>query len=329
MQQSSLSSSPVGQMDFPINCGRPTVGTAEALLDDPELERLLLRLHSSADLPDLWSATRTILDALIPNDAALMYVRFLNFSQGWEASRVFATPKAHKPAGWMQRRRMVDIMPPYILNRPSLPAFRISDVMTDPTELRNTELFRKYMEPEGWHHSASVLFWQEGSRLHSEIVMRRTESHGDFTPGEMALLSRLRPHFNTVLDRIAKMRSGAEAPLALRLERDRRLRNSNPRARLGVAADEISGNPTELVRLAGGARAERQAETPIPKRAAFSDKERLVLRLAVGGVSNGEISKCLGVTTHTVKWHLANIYSKLGVKNRTAAVSAALAMGIV
>jgi LuxR family maltose regulon positive regulatory protein len=54
-----------------------------------------------------------------------------------------------------------------------------------------------------------------------------------------------------------------------------------------------------------------------------------VLRLAAGGVSNDQISRCIGVTVHTVKWHLANVYLKLGVKNRTAAVRAALAMELV
>jgi LuxR family maltose regulon positive regulatory protein len=64
-------------------------------------------------------------------------------------------------------------------------------------------------------------------------------------------------------------------------------------------------------------------------RVAFSDKERAVLRLAASGVSNEEIARCLGVSIHTVKWHLTNVYSKLGVKNRTAAVKAALAMDLV
>jgi LuxR family transcriptional regulator, maltose regulon positive regulatory protein len=52
------------------------------------------------------------------------------------------------------------------------------------------------------------------------------------------------------------------------------------------------------------------------------------LSLAASGVSNAEISKRLGITVHTVKWHLANIYVKLGVKNRTAAVKVALTMDL-
>jgi LuxR family maltose regulon positive regulatory protein len=66
-----------------------------------------------------------------------------------------------------------------------------------------------------------------------------------------------------------------------------------------------------------------------PTRFAFSDKERAALRLAASGVSNEEIARRLGVTIHTIKWHLANVYTKLGVRNRTAAVKVALAMDLV
>ena len=42
------------------------------------------------------------------------------------------------------------------------------------------------------------------------------------------------------------------------------------------------------------------------------------------GLSNDEIARGLGVTVHAVKFHLASIYRKLGVANRTQAATAFL-----
>lgn len=52
----------------------------------------------------------------------------------------------------------------------------------------------------------------------------------------------------------------------------------------------------------------------------LTDKEQRVYALLVGGLSNAEISKQLNVAVTTTKWHLKNIYQKLGVANRTEAI---------
>jgi ATP/maltotriose-dependent transcriptional regulator MalT len=44
-----------------------------------------------------------------------------------------------------------------------------------------------------------------------------------------------------------------------------------------------------------------------------------VLRLAAEGRSNRDVAKVLWVTDQTVKFHLANVYRKLGVSNRVEA----------
>jgi DNA-binding CsgD family transcriptional regulator len=42
------------------------------------------------------------------------------------------------------------------------------------------------------------------------------------------------------------------------------------------------------------------------------------------GLTNGQMAARLGVTPHAVKFHLASIYRKLGVSNRTEAAVAFL-----
>jgi LuxR family maltose regulon positive regulatory protein len=55
----------------------------------------------------------------------------------------------------------------------------------------------------------------------------------------------------------------------------------------------------------------------------LSDRELEVLHLIAAGASNQQIAEKLVLTVGTVKWHLSNIYSKLGVNSRTQAVAQA------
>ena len=56
----------------------------------------------------------------------------------------------------------------------------------------------------------------------------------------------------------------------------------------------------------------------------LTKKERELLPLLVKGLPNQEIANQLHISTATVKYHLANIYSKLGVRNRVEATNIAL-----
>jgi LuxR family maltose regulon positive regulatory protein len=61
----------------------------------------------------------------------------------------------------------------------------------------------------------------------------------------------------------------------------------------------------------------------------LSDRELEVLRLIDQGLSNSEIAAKLVLSTGTVKVHSHNIFSKLGVSNRTQAVNKARALGLI
>ncbi len=61
----------------------------------------------------------------------------------------------------------------------------------------------------------------------------------------------------------------------------------------------------------------------------LSAREIEVLELVARGTSNKEIAKELWVSETTVKTHLLHIFDKLGVTDRTAAVTAALKRGII
>lgn len=61
----------------------------------------------------------------------------------------------------------------------------------------------------------------------------------------------------------------------------------------------------------------------------LSAREIEVLELVARGFSNKEVGKELHISTATVKTHLIHIYGKLGVDDRTAAVTTALERGII
>ncbi|MEK3758274.1 response regulator transcription factor [Paenibacillus sp. FSL P4-0338] len=61
----------------------------------------------------------------------------------------------------------------------------------------------------------------------------------------------------------------------------------------------------------------------------LTDKELLILQLVARGFKSKEIAFDMGVTERTIKSHLTNIYSKLGVESRAQAVATAIEQGIL
>lgn len=67
----------------------------------------------------------------------------------------------------------------------------------------------------------------------------------------------------------------------------------------------------------------------LPNPEALTPKETEVLRLVAAGYSNKEISSALNKSEGTIKNHVSNILSKLGVRDRTRAVLRAIEGGLI
>jgi DNA-binding NarL/FixJ family response regulator len=65
------------------------------------------------------------------------------------------------------------------------------------------------------------------------------------------------------------------------------------------------------------------------KEAGLTGREVMIVRAVARGLSNEAIAKELFVAEQTVKFHLTNIYRKLGVTNRTEAARYAFEQGLV
>jgi DNA-binding NarL/FixJ family response regulator len=68
------------------------------------------------------------------------------------------------------------------------------------------------------------------------------------------------------------------------------------------------------------------ADEPAPP--ALTERERSILSAVASGMTTAAISRDLWISEHTIKFHLTNIYRKLGVANRAGAVRYALERGI-
>jgi DNA-binding NarL/FixJ family response regulator len=92
-----------------------------------------------------------------------------------------------------------------------------------------------------------------------------------------------------------------------------------------VAAGETVLAPSIAAKLVSRVRADAASIAP----PALSPREREVLVLVAEGRSNPEIAKALYIGEATVKTHLLHAFEKLGVNDRTRAVTRAMELGLL
>jgi LuxR family maltose regulon positive regulatory protein len=102
------------------------------------------------------------------------------------------------------------------------------------------------------------------------------------------------------------------------------LRTSEPG---GANTDPDRAYIEQLLAASGSDLGRQHVRTHLTER--LSDRERDMLLLLVNGITNREIAGQLFVSENTVKFHLKNIYSKLGVSNRLQAINTARALRLI
>jgi DNA-binding NarL/FixJ family response regulator len=141
----------------------------------------------------------------------------------------------------------------------------------------------------------------------------------------LEVLERLRERYERVA---VVMLSGIADPELVRAALERGasafvLKEVHPRDLASALRQAVLGSifrPLDLLRHSGGDAAER---------AGLSKRELSILEVLQEGASNQEIAQRLFLAEQTVKFHLTNIYRKLGVATRTEAVRQAYATGVL
>jgi two-component system, NarL family, response regulator LiaR len=118
------------------------------------------------------------------------------------------------------------------------------------------------------------------------------------------------------------------------------VRNALRAGAIGYLLKDVSAD--ELARAIRGAHSGRASLSPEAAQALvhsenqspapghdLTERERVVLALMVEGLTNTQIAARLVVSPSTIKTHVSNILSKLGVASRSEAVALALRSGLV
>jgi len=103
---------------------------------------------------------------------------------------------------------------------------------------------------------------------------------------------------------------------------------THPGALTTLVRETINGHVVHVSKRAARTRGTR-LRAVAPEGLSLTPRELEVLQLVASGSSNGEIAQSLWVTEQTVKFHLSNVYRKLGVANRTEASHYAHVNGLV
>ncbi len=90
----------------------------------------------------------------------------------------------------------------------------------------------------------------------------------------------------------------------------------------------VSRSAAFLPRAVGDPATRDGAEAPVFIEA-LTPREHDVLAGVADGLGNRTIAETLGISEHTVKFHLASLFGKLGVSTRTKAIQRGLQLGII
>jgi len=230
-------------------------------------------------------------------------------------------------------------------------ALKLSDFLTR-SELRRTSIYWDYFRP--WAAEYTMAVGLDAPLTHTKVFLFNRAGGRDFGERDRAVLNFLRPHLANLYEAAQARRRAAQAVELLEeadaglviLDGAGRIEHATPKALRLLQAyfrDYRSGLPEEIaewildarnapspeplrveggelslvIHVVGGALLLEEERDPPP----LTEREREILDLVAAGKTNAEISEAIWIAPGTVRKHLENIYEKLGVHSRTAAVA--------
>jgi DNA-binding NarL/FixJ family response regulator len=165
---------------------------------------------------------------------------------------------------------------------------------------------------------------QRARALRPDVVLMDLQMPGLDGPGAIAALREQAPGVRVLV--LTTYGTDADITRAVDAGVTGYLLKDAPREQLfgairAAARGESVLSPSVATRVLGRMRA--------PAEEALSPRELEILQAVARGLSNKEIGRQLYVSEATVKTHLLRIFGKLGVDDRTAAVTLALERGIM
>jgi DNA-binding CsgD family transcriptional regulator len=230
-------------------------------------------------------------------------------------------------------------------------AMKVSDFLSR-AELRRREIYWEWFRPDGVEYEISVGL--DAPLSHTKMFIFDRTGGRDFTERDRSVLDFLRPHLARIYE-TAKLRRTAREALALLERTDAALVVLEGADRVAFATPEAWRLLATYFHSSGAClphevtdwlREQRQALSPEPlmvergeesvvvhlvegsllleeQREAprLTERESEILDLVAEGRTNAEIAEALWIAPGTVRKHLENVYEKLEVHTRTAAVA--------
>jgi DNA-binding CsgD family transcriptional regulator len=258
-----------------------------------------------------------------------------------------------EPAVAAFRRREPELWQVWGAQHPTVPArsggnggkeaVRFSDII-DRRAYQRLPVYHHFLRPLGIEYELGMRLCLPSGWPNLAFTRKRR----DFSERERELLEKLRPYLASLLERAETGRARAALSSAFDLTRREaevlallvqgksnamiarmlfiapgtvRKHLERVYAKLGVVnRTEAAGRAFEVAGPAPGGR----PAVPAPDRLAqlgLTPRELEVLRWVAPGKTNAEIAVLLYISPETVRRHMRNVFSKLGVRTRTAAVA--------
>lgn len=230
-------------------------------------------------------------------------------------------------------------------------ALKISDFLSR-AELRRREIYWEYLH--FWGVEYELIVGLDAPLSHTKVFLFDRTGRRDFTERDRAVLDLLRPHLARIYE-TAKVRRTAREALAL-LERTHaalvvlegadRVAYATPEAQRLLATYFYTSGSCLSQDVVEWLREQRRALSPEPltvergggsvvvhlvegsllleeqrEASRLTERESEILDLVAVGKTNAEIAEALWIAPGTVRKHLENVYEKLEVHSRTAAVA--------
>lgn len=300
--------------------------------------------HAADSAEELAALVCSSLLQLIPCDAT-----------GWNeidldgrVVRVHTEPYFEFPREQLNRWVSTHPLLQYFLETGDLGAKTISDVL-EPEAFHRTHLYRRVYRPMGVEDQLAAAVEVDSSRV---VAVALNRSERSFTQDDRAILELVRPHLVVAHARVTRRIEAEEriAALANGLAQSGQtvvfLDESGELTEVPIAAQRIlddwfGARPARLDRSEyerdDGTLRVRSVEwgrtklllldeqrfvvnTQRARRLGLTARETQVIGLAGRGLGNQAIGERLGISARTVHKHLQNVYAKLGVRARAAAL---------
>ena len=100
-------------------------------------------------------------------------------------------------------------------------------------------------------------------------------------------------------------------------------------AEADLTPEDLDGVAVVIVDAHDVASSQSRTEAPADLAEPLTAREHEVLEQMAAGLSNRQIALALGISEHTVKFHVSAILGKLGVSSRSAAIRHGMRQGLV